>query len=59
MYLFYRGIETVSELPKLPEKEKNTKLFATDILISLETGAVLERGLIYGLIMSEWALNGY
>lgn len=51
--------DSVSELPKLPEKEENTKLFATDILISLETGAVLERGLIYGLIMSEWALNGY
>lgn len=47
----------VSELPKLPEKEENAQLFVTDILISLQTGVILEIGLRQSLIISEWAFN--
>ena len=49
----------VNELSKLPEKEENTQLFVTDILISLRTGVMLEIGLRQSLIISEWALNSY
>lgn len=41
------------------KRRKTQNFFATGILIFLGTGAMLEIGLIYHLIISEWALHSY